>query len=90
MFGLGMVSSLLGGGGPSKAEQKEAEQKANEAKQQRATQEIELEEKKRAFGAEAGDGGEAGKENKPKVCMTFHALFITIFSRTRLQMKMVC
>jgi hypothetical protein len=71
MFGLGLVSNLIGGSGPTKAEKKETELKEAEQKEQREREERDLDAKKRAYDAEGGTGTPDNKENKAKVCMSF-------------------
>ncbi len=68
MFGLGLVSSLMGGGGPTKEEKKESELRATSMKDQRDREERELDAKKRAYDGDGGTATSDGKENKAKVC----------------------
>lgn len=68
MFGLGIISSLLGSGGPSKEEKKLQEQKSKETENQREEAERALDARRREFANEAGDPViEKEKETKPKV-----------------------
>ena len=67
MFGLGLISTMMGGSGPTKEEKKEIEMKAADQKEQRAREERDLDSRKRAFDAEGGTATPEGKENKSKV-----------------------
>ena len=68
MFGLGLVSNFLGGGGPSKEEKRELEMKASDLRDQRDREERDLDERKRAYAANGDAAAPDGKENKAKVC----------------------
>lgn len=76
MFGLGLVSNLLGGGGQTKEEKKELAKNATEVKDQRDRDERELDERKRAYAADGGGDANGGKENKSKVCSCMDPLGI--------------